>query len=173
MARGRSENNGSLTARAMVLSRRLIGGPFVMNRIRLALAAVIISVAAASAAADVPWHRGVTNQGCVIYWQFSAASPEEFARETAFTWSGSPCERGKPLNGKGTLTFRLIAGELAKMRADPTARFMYTGSIVDGVMNGPVRAKSVTHGKMRDFGIYRYKMGCDLDHEPFCVPRKR
>ncbi|MES2001101.1 MAG: hypothetical protein V4444_02160 [Pseudomonadota bacterium] len=145
-----------------------------MNRLGLALAGVIFSLAASSAHAgeDLPWYRAVTNQGCVLYWQYGVG-PERFARETAFNWSGTPCEKGQPLNGKGTLTFRLIAGYLAK--EDPTRRTILTGRVVDGVMDGPVRRKYVLLGKTHDEGIKRFKMGCNLDLEqyPPCISRER
>ena len=143
-----------------------------MNRTVLGMGAALLLLGAAPSSAQSAqvWYRFVTNQGCVIY-KSSGAGMDDWPKEAAHNWSGTPCERGKPLSGKGTLTMRYVAGSI--YRSSPSFRFIQTGRMVEGVLDGPVHYKYGVHEKEK---IERYIMGCsesDLKSIPPCVPRQR
>ena len=48
----------------------------------------------------------VTKQGCMIYAERypKLETAAEFRRQNDFSWEGSGCEKGKILNGEGTMT---------------------------------------------------------------------
>jgi len=111
------------------------------------------------------WLPMYTPQGCLFYlWMDPAMNPK---RDGIFKWSGAPCKKGAPINGKGTLS--------RKWKDIPGFEGLETGRMVDGVFEGQVVLRMKDKGQPDSVDRLRYIGGCSeksttRDYPP-CVPR--
>lgn len=82
----------------------------------------------------------------------------EFRRQNDFSWEGSGCEKGKILNGEGTMTETFVGNVDVRK-----------GRMVNGVFDGPA---TLTSGSF--FANIVYTRGCRFQDGSFdtaCTPR--
>lgn len=146
-----------------------------MSRLFAVVAALVFASLLAPASAKARALALVTtDQGCTAYWEYSPG-----LSTTRFSWEGSGCEQGQPINGEGMLIVK------EKLGSGATGTIPYRGRVIDGALDG--RIERLNKGSCswsapfdscpwKVFDTREYRMGCEVSSGVIlgsCTPRKR